>query len=254
MKEPSSKLTAKENSFTKEEREYFKTRKIVLLVPIAERPEAKFFKSTVDMVAFSWANGLQIHEVGITERTVVDWARNQLAREAVLRESPLDGKLYTDFLWLDSDVVFNPDLACQLVRHKVDMVSVVYHCRSGAPLPLIYVRKAGDDEGYLHHNLLDIPKMLCKVDAFGFGGCLISRKVFEQTPEPWFTIDYRSGEDIAFCKRARDFGFQAWVDGEYSIGHIGNPPVVSGPDYEKWKQDNQETYLKDRILVSLGGK
>uniref|UniRef100_A0A6M3IGX8 Putative methyltransferase n=1 Tax=viral metagenome TaxID=1070528 RepID=A0A6M3IGX8_9ZZZZ len=248
-----SKIGPKENTFTEEEKKYFKTLKLVLLVPIAERPEGKFFKCVVDMMAFSWFHGLEIHETGITERTVVDWARNQLARDAIQRESPLDGKLYTHFLWIDSDMVFNPDMACQLARHQVDMVSLVYHCRSGAPLPLVYV-KSDDLEGYKHHTLLDIPQMLCKVDAFGFGGCLISRKVFEGTPEPWFTVDYRAGEDIAFCKRARDFGFQPYVDGVYSAGHIGTAPVVSEKDFAKWKQDNYDTYLKDRMPVSLGGK
>jgi hypothetical protein len=120
-------------------------------------------------------------------------------------------------------------------------------------VPLIYVHKEDDAEGYKHHNLLDIPATLCRVDAFGFGGCLISRKVFEQTPEPWFTIDYRAGEDIAFCKRVRDAGFKLHVDGRYSVGHIGLPPVVSGADWEKYKAEHKEQYEKDRIMVNLGG-
>lgn len=252
------KITTHEplNDFTEDELKLFSTMNVVILVPIGDKPEAKFFKSVVDLVAYSWHHGLRIEEVGITERTVVDWARNQLARDAIQRQSPLNGKLYTHFLWLDSDTVFHPDLACQLARHAVDMISVVYHCRGGPPLPLIYVKVDGDDEdGYKHHNLLDIPAVLCKVDAFGFGGCLVSRKVFEQVPEPWFTIDYRAGEDIAFCKRARDCGFQLFVDGQYSIGHIsGEPPIITAKTFAKWKEENYETYLKDRIQVNLGGK
>jgi hypothetical protein len=240
-----------ENTFTPEELDHFKNMRVVLLVPIAERPEAKFFRCTVDMVAYSWDKGLKICQCGITERTVVDWARNQLARDAIQRQNPFDNKPFTHFLWLDSDMVFNPDLACQLARHDVDMVSVVYHSRSGPPFPLIYVHKEDDEEGYKHHNLLDIPPVLCKVDAFGFGGCLIKRVVFEQTPEPWFTIDYRAGEDIAFCKRVRDSGFTLHVDGAYSVGHIGLPPVISGADLEKWKVDNKEKYESDRMRVNL---
>ncbi len=242
------------NDFSDKERRLFRQMRIVLLVPIAERPEAKFFKSVADMMAYSWSMGLQVHEAGITERTVVDWARNSLARDALQRKSPLDGKPYTHFLWLDSDVVFNPDLACQLARHEVDMVSAIYHCRSGAPMPLIYVKLDEDPEGYKHHNLFDIPPTLCRVDAFGFGACLISRKVFEQTPEPWFTIDYRAGEDIAFCKRARDSGFQPYCDGAYSVGHIGNAPVVSKADWQRWKEDNEEAYMRDRVPINMGGK
>lgn len=245
---------ATENTFTKEELEYFKTLRLVLLMPIAERPEAATLKCTCDMIAYSWYHGLKICECGITERTVVDWARNQLAREALQREDPLEKKQYTHFLWVDSDMVFKPDLACQLARHRVDFVSVVYHCRSGPPLPLVYVRKEDDKTGYLHHNLTDIPPTLCKIDACGFGGCLISRRVFETTPEPWFTIDFNAGEDIAFCKRVRDFGHKIFVDGTYSVGHIGLPPVVGGKDFDKWKQENYEQYLKDRIPVQLGGK
>jgi len=246
------------NTFADKETEYFKTMRVVLLMPVAERPEAKCMKSVADMVAYSWHKGLKVFEMGMTERTVVDWARNQLAREAIQRQDPLEGKQYTHFLWVDSDMVFEPDMLCQLARHQVDMVSVVYYCRSGPSLPLIYVKlndeKIKDEPNYKYmmNMLVDIPPMLVKVDAFGFGGCLIHRRVFEQTPEPWFTIDYRAGEDIAFCVKVKEYGFQPMCDGAYTVGHQGLPQIVGKKDHVKWKEENQETYMKDRIPVNLG--
>jgi hypothetical protein len=251
---------ANQNVFSDSEKELFRNMRLVILMPIAERAEAKTMKAVSDMIAYSWHKGLRVFEMGMTERTVVDWARNQLAREALQREDPLEGKLYTHFLWVDSDMVFEPDMACQLARYNVDMVSVVYYCRSGPALPLIYVKleddklKSNPNYKYMMNPLLDIPPVLCEVDAFGFGSCLISRKVFERTPEPWFTIDYRAGEDIAFCVKVKEHGFKIMCDGAYIVGHQGLPQVVGKNDHNRWKLENQEAYLRDRVKVNLGGK
>lgn len=249
---------ASQNVFTDKEKDLFRTMRVVVLMPVAERPEAKTMKCVADMIAYSWHKGLKVFEMGMTERTVVDWARNQLARDALQREDPLEGKLYTHFLWIDSDMIFEPDMVCQLARHNVDMVSVVYYCRSGPALPLIYIKledekiKDNPNYKYMMNPLLDIPPMLCDVDAFGFGACLINRRVFEQTPEPWFTIDYRAGEDIAFCVKVKEYGFQPMCDGAYTVGHQGLPQVISKKDHIRWKEDNQEQYLRDRVQVTLG--
>jgi hypothetical protein len=238
------------NEFTQNEIAHFAKMRVCILSPIMHI-EPRWMAATCDMIAYSWERGLKIYKFGMTERIAVDWARNALAREAI--EYRHNGEFFTHFLWLDSDHVFHPDLCCQLARHDVDFVSAIYHHRTGAPFPVAYVRTADcPDDIYKHHPLMEIPPYLVEVDAVGFGVCLIKRDLFMKIPEPWFTIDWRSGEDIAFCVKAKQFGFKIYLDGAYSVGHIGVPPILDGKSYRDWIANNPDKYQK-KIAVELKG-
>lgn len=227
---------------------------VVIVSPIYI-PEPKWIQCMVNMVAYSWMQGLPIYQMAITERMVVDWARNSLARKAVDCSSEYTGKRYSHIFWLDADHTFNPDLACQLARHmalkEVDAVSALYYSRTGPTLPVAYVKDSSDNE-YKHYPLIEVPNMLCEVDAFGFGACLMKREVFEIVPEPWFTIDYRAGEDIAFCVKAKKHGIRFFLDGQYKLGHVGPGPVIGEAEYRKHMEDNAPLYA-EKIKVGLGG-
>jgi hypothetical protein len=240
-------------SYTPEEMKHFAGMQVAILSPIMfDYP--RFWTSVVNMIGYSWHHGIRVEEIAITERTVVDWARNDLAREAVSRKSMYTDKPYTHFLWLDSDHLFKADLLCQLARHDVDMVSAVYYKRLKDPTPVIYVRNDKDPEGLAHFPILEIPPRLCKVDACGFGAMLMKREVMEKVPEPWFTIDWRAGEDIAFCAKARRYGVDVYVDGQYTIAHIGSNKIITRNEYEAWYKANETKIIQDRVEIQLGGK
>lgn len=240
-------------NYTPEEMEHFSKMQVCILSPVMfDYP--RFWTSVVNMVGFSWHHGIRVEEIAITERTVVDWARNDLAREAVIRKSMYTDKLYTHFIWLDSDHRFKADLVCQLARHDVDMVSALYFKRLKDPTPVCYVRNDKDPEGLTHFPILEIPPRLCAVDAIGFGACLMKREVLEKVPEPWFTIDWRAGEDIAFCAKARKYGVDIYVDGQYTIAHIGEPKIITKDSYGEWYKQNESAIIQDRVEIKLGGK
>lgn len=243
------------NSFSKQEKKMFENMSVVILSPIYI-PEAKWIQSTVNMVAYSWMNGLKVYQMGITERMVVDWARNELARQALDFKCEYTGKRHTHLLWLDADHVFNPDLACQLARHmilkEVDAVSALYYARTGPTLPVAYVKDGSEDE-YKHYPLIEVPNSLCEIDAAGFGAMLMKREIFEIVPQPWFTVDYRAGEDIAFCVRAKKHGVRFFLDGQYKLGHIGMGPIITEREYKEHMDQNQALYA-DKIKVGLGGR
>jgi GT2 family glycosyltransferase len=208
------------------------------------------------MVANSWMEGLKIYQMGMTEGMVVDWARNDLARTALNAKCHYTDKPFTHLLWLDADHTFNPDLALRLAGHmerdsNIDAISALYYARTGPTLPVVYVKDHSDDK-YKHYPIVIVPKTLCEVDAFGFGGCLMKRDVFERVPEPWFTIDYRAGEDVAFCVRAREHGVRFFLDGAYLMGHIAPGEVIGEKHYQEHMDDNQPLYA-DKIKVNLGG-
>lgn len=232
-----------------------KNMSIVILSPIM-KAEPRWVRCLVNMIAQSWMKGLKIYQMGITEGMVVDWARNDLARTALHTKCEYTGKHFTHLLWLDADHTFNPDLAVQLAGHmkdpEVDAVSALYYSRTGPTLPVAFVKDDTPDK-YKHYPIVIVPKTLCEVDAVGFGAILMKRDVFERVPEPWFTIDYRAGEDVAFCVKAKEHGVRFFLDGSYTIGHIGEAPVIAEAEYKKHMDDNKTLYA-DKIKVNLGGK
>lgn len=236
------------------EKKQFAKMRLCIISPIMY-PEPRWIKSMANMISYSWMNGLKIFEMGMCERMVVDWARNSLADSAFHKKSDYDGKHYTHFLWLDADHVFNPDLGICLARHfmkkEVDGVSALYYGRDGKPLPVCYVKADGEDE-YKHYPIVIVPPTLIEVDAFGFGACMMKRSIFGTVPKPWFTVDWRAGEDIAFCKKAKQLGIRWFVDGAYKLGHIGEAHVIAGADYDKHMEENKELYA-DRVKINLGG-
>jgi len=243
--------------YTPEEKKLLEDMSVVIMSPITLSDALpKWFQCTVNMVAHSWQHGLKIYEFGHTYRQVVDWARNELARAVKEYVNPVTGKKFSHVLWLDSDHTFNPDLACHLARHMVnpvvDAVSAVYYNRTGPTLPVVYVKDFNEDR-YKHFPLIWPPDGLFECDAVGFGAILMKRDVFDRVPEPWFTLDYRSGEDIAFCVKAKEHGVRFFVDGNYTLGHIGEGKIITKKDYLQHLEDNKEKY-KDKIKVTLGGK
>lgn len=229
----------KQANFTKQELARFRKMKVLILSPIM-MPQPKWIRSLANMMALSWHFGLRIEKMGITEGMVVDWAREALAEEAVKDRSYIDGEPFTHFLWLDADQTFDPDMALILARHDLDAVSAMYYARSGDILPVAYITSPNDPDGFRQYPILEIPPALWEVHAFGFGACLIKREVFEKTPRPWFTLDWRCGEDFAFCRAARKAGFKFYVDGAYKIGHIAPGAVIGEAEALKYRQEHPE--------------
>lgn len=233
----------------KKAKKKFKDYSIVILTPCGDyKVHTKFTKSIVNMVAYSWMNGLKIHQIGITERMVVHWARNELARKAKIKVDEFTNKHYTHMLWLDDDHVFNPDLALYLANNgDLDMVSALYYGRE-KPLPVVYIKDETEDK-YKHYPLIQVPSNLIEVDAVGFGACLMRMDVLDRVPEPWFAFN-NAGEDIYFCVHAKEAGIKIYCDGSYGLGHIGPPQIVTKETHEQYMEDNKELY-SDRIKVKF---
>ncbi len=233
---------------TTENRETYEGMSVVILTPCKDHECAiKFTKCVANMVAYSWMHGLQVFQMGTTERMVVHWARNDLAKLAQEKINEYTGKPFTHILWLDDDQVFNPDLAVYLARHGGrDMVSALYYGRAGTHLPVAYVKDDSDDK-YKHYPLIQVEPKLGEVDAVGFGALLMRRDVLDRFEYPWFRFN-EAGEDIYFCVHAKENGVRVYLDGSYCIGHIGDPQIVTQSTHEQYMRDNEDKYA-DRIEV-----
>jgi GT2 family glycosyltransferase len=134
----------------------------------------------------------------------------------------------THILWLDGDQVFPKDMVQRLLDHDKDIVGAWVNIRQNRKAnvyKILYQNKRG---GFKHrsytkqeikHFLETEP--LQKVERFGFGSLLIKRKVWETIPKPWFGFDeHHACEDLYFCDKAREAGFEMWVDWSIRSLHI----------------------------------
>jgi hypothetical protein len=246
------------NSFTDAERAMFAQMRVCIVSPIVYI-EPQWTRSTVNAVAYAWSQGLRVEDMGIIERTVVHWARNELVRAALELRSVHDDQPFTHFMWLDSDHVFDRDLICQLARHyarpEVDMISALYFNRNEPFFPVVYVKDGGPSI-YTHYPLIQVPNCLCEVDAVGFGAIMTKREVFEKMTDPWFHMTGKDGshigEDMSFCVHAKEAGFRLFLDGQYKLGHFSDKKIVTERMYNDYV-DAHPGFFGDKIKVKLGG-
>ena len=144
-------------------------------------------------------------------------ARNILAQKAV------NGG-YDRILWLDSDMVFGPDLLENLsadLDTGLDIVCATYFTRKNPVLPCVYEALEVIGGQPTSRPFAEIPRDLFQVEGCGFGAVLMNTSVFRAIPELPFSPIYGWGEDLTFCLRAKEAGFQVWCDGRVRIGHAG---------------------------------
>jgi len=138
-------------------------------------------------------------------------------REMVAEMAQKDG--YTHLFFVDWDMVFGPYVPLQLLEHDKDIVAAMYQVKVIPSRPVTLIE---DGRQMLNE---EVPKGLFKAYATGAGCMLIKMSVFDKVPRPWFSHDRSKdiieGEDVWFCKRAREAGFDIWVDPNIPISHTG---------------------------------
>jgi GT2 family glycosyltransferase len=231
---------------------------VTVLCPISQSVSPQVFQSAVAAIGHTAANGAKIEYIGVTERTLIESARNILSREFLKTKSEWS-------FWLDSDMIIPPDTICRLLNvataKNAKMVTGIYYQRGNKYWPVCWIRdpKLDTPERVMHMNEkefssnehLGIPcmpgpeaKEPFLVDTAGFGCCLIHRNVFEATEDPWFQfLKGKCSEDFYFFVQARKKGFKLWADPSLRIGHEGAPKIIYREDcYEKMQ--NEKTELK----------
>jgi len=178
-------------------------------------------------------HGISVHMGSICGCSVVSRARNLLVKDMIDSDA-------TDLLFIDSDINFEPADIFRLMAWGADpkkgIVAGVPRTRSENK---VYIADLDYDEnGELTMNGMGLVRGKRVATAF----MLIRREVFEQMmaahPE-WVYKDQRSdrmipclfdfklteegyiGEDFLFCDRARELGFEVWIDPTIKLGHMG---------------------------------
>ena len=148
-------------------------------------------------------------------------SRNNLATMAVQKE--------VDYvLWLDSDMIFQPDVLQKLIedRDKGDIISGVYYRRVQPFKPVLFSKLDITDKGCDWLGYDDYPTDdLFEVAGCGFGCILTPTSVFVNVMEKFgdlFAPIQGTGEDLSFCWRARQCGYKIMADPRIQLGHVGH--------------------------------
>lgn len=192
-------------------------------IPLADREvNAQFFLSFVSMMPDAYTLFVPRFPAGKFADSIAS-VRNDLVEQALEAGC-------SHLLMCDTDQVYPADTVAKLLSHKKDIVGVAVH-RRWPPFDLVMLR--GELGKYTH-----VPEDECysgnlvSVDATGTGCLLIDTRVFIDMPRPWFEFGQANGrpvgEDILFCSKARDSGFDIHVDTSIQVDHLTTLRVNRG--------------------------
>lgn len=183
--------------------------KLLIAIPTLDYIHYKFVESLTGLVKNLEQNGLDF-DVAFEGCTLVYISRDNLVKKA------MDGH-YTHVLWLDADMVFEPDIFWKLLDTDKNIISGMCRGRHNSMRPCLF-KKLVPAVRYE-----DFPKGLVQIEGCGFGGVLTRIEPLRMVMNEYntcFTPMDDFGEDLAFCKRALDMGFSIWTTDQVKMGHI----------------------------------
>lgn len=177
-------------------------------------------------------HGVSVHIGSICGCSVVSRARNLLVRDFLDSDA-------TDLLFIDSDINFDPADIYRLMAWGSDPVRGIV---AGVPrtrsTDKVYIMDLDEQDGHVTMDAMGLVRAKRVATAF----MLIQRPVLEEligrNPD-WAYYDKRTdrtvhavfdfklteegymGEDFLFCDRARELGYEVWVDPTVKLGHMG---------------------------------
>lgn len=132
----------------------------------------------------------------------------------------------THVLFIDSDMMFEPEHIIQLLEFDEDIVGAAYSKRVE---PLIVTAWTKIDEWDTWIRPEEQTDSHIKVAAMGLGCCLIKMNVFDRISLPWFQLGFNqerqqyTGEDIEFFRKCGQEKIDIWLDVAVTLelGHLG---------------------------------
>lgn len=207
--------------------------KLLIAIPCMDTVPVLFMQSLVRLTQKLSADGID-YTVGIESGTLVYMARDRLAGKAV-------NEGFSHVLWLDSDMVFEPELLEDLQFSGKDFVTGIAH---GRRKPFVSCLFKDIDLNHLElWKLEDYPASTFEVAGCGMACCLIKTDIIRQVMlmnGTAFTPFQHYGEDLSFCKRAASLGFHIYAEPTVRLGHIAHIAIYPDdtPRYQDELQRN----------------
>lgn len=130
-------------------------------------------------------------------------------------------------IMMDADMLYHPQTLIKLLSRQLDVVGALCWRRYPPFDPLLYKGKLGYYEELQWPDVKD--QELVEVDATGTGCLMFNTEVFKNISPPWFVDDAPNpneddggvvGEDIGFCSKLRNAGYQIFVDLTVPTEHL----------------------------------
>jgi hypothetical protein len=141
----------------------------------------------------------------------------------------------THVMFIDSDIVFEPQHVIDLLEFDEPIVGAAYSKRLDPIIPTAW-HEIDNWNSYV--RLEEQTDSHIQVDAMALGFCLINVEVFDAIQKPWFILGYRNGEytgeDIEFFRNCNQNDIPVWLDVKTSleIGHLGIKEFRNAVDIE----------------------
>lgn len=207
--------------------------KILIAVPCMDSVPSQFAQSLAVLTK------VEDCAIAFQMGSLIYTSRNNLATMAVQKN--------VDYvLWLDSDMIFPPDVLKKLLedRNKGDIITGVYHRRVAPFKPVLYSKLNIDDKGCEWSGYDEYPTdRLFDVEGCGFGCVLTPTQVlFDVLAKhgDMFSPIHGVGEDLSFCWRARMCGYRIVADPTIRLGHVGHYVIDKG-FYDAYKGNKNES-------------
>lgn len=199
--------------------------KLLIAIPCMDFMHVEFVKSITGLVEELKDKNIP-YEIVFQSGTLVYVARDKLASRAIQCD-------YTDVLWLDSDMVFQPNILEDLMFSEKDFVSGIYQTRRKPHSATVFRQIKPEVIPYDKY-----PADTFEIKACGFGCVYMKPWILAKVMEEYgtcFTPLKEYGEDITFCLRVDELGIKMYAEPFVRLGHIGHI-VVDETDHEFWKQ------------------
>lgn len=156
-------------------------------------------------------------------------SRNKLALDAIKGG-------FDRVMWFDSDMSFAPDTLTKMHKHLdsgKDIVSGLYFRRTKPYTPVLFSKLDFEADGKCNWaDFNDYPdNSLFEIAGCGFGCVAMNTSVLVDVFAKFgnaFAPIGNTGEDVAFCGRAKACGYSLWCDSTIKLGHAGHILVTEG--------------------------
>ena len=204
----------------------------LVAIPCMDTVPTSFMKSMLRLMSVGET------QISFRVSSLVYDSRNQLAAEAVTQG-------YDRILFIDSDMVFQPDLLIKLSKdldEGREYVSGLFFRRKPPFTPVIYKKLEYSRDGLKIDMTLDqyfdYPReSVFEIEGSGFGAVMMTTALINKVGEKFghpFAPEMGFGEDLSFCWRVKQLGIPMYCDSRIRVGHVGIQTI------------SEETYLNMR--------